>query len=215
MQLVCQMLYFWGVWVTVTVAPNACPSSVVSQQTCGSYCSSHQCTARQSGTRYNAAVVWWNHEGMQWCKCQCCEKPLGICAPDDTGPQVTYTSQCTAAAGPPPSGPPSPPPSPPSSGLPPPCADVGVVDGPSCHSKCGVGQSGFKSVNDAGQCKCNGNMLCGESSGGGSSGGGAIKFILVVLLIAVCGGVVFVAKQRASKQRTGGMSAESLVSGGF
>ena len=201
-------MYLWAVWVAIAVAPSPCPHSVVSQASCSSsYCSSHQCRQQQTGQFYGAAVIWQDEAGTQWCKCQCCNKPLGICGPNDTGPQVTYTGQCTAAA----AGPAPPPSATPPSGAPPPCADVGVTDGASCTNKCGAGSSGYKSVNDAGQCDCNGKRLCGEDVE--VPGGGALKFILVLLLIgAVCGGAAFV-KHKQTKES--GVSEEPLVTGGF
>ena len=216
-----RLLCISGVCVAVAVAQgqrNSCPAVVTTQPACSTYCSSEtfKCQTSTSHTRYAPAVVWTDDAGTQWCKCQCCEKPLGICGPNDHGPKVYYSQQCRAAhAGTAPPGPPSPPhdaPSPPPS-----CADAGVVDGPTCAAKCGAGRSSYKSVNDAGQCDCNDRRLCGKDveSQVSDSPGGKLKFIFVVLLVAaLCGGAAFAARRHHSYQKGDG-SQEPLVVEGF
>ena len=211
-RLVCVL----GVCFAVAVTQgqhNTCPAVVTTQPACATYCTNETFRCHTSGpphTAYAPAAVWSNDAGTQWCKCQCCEKPLGICGPNDQGPQVYYTQQCQTHTGSAPTPPPPPPPPHDAPEPPPPCANAGVINGATCAAKCGGGRSAYKSVDDAGQCDCNGRRLCGDDLK--SSGGGTLKFIFVVSLIAaVCGGVAVVARRRRSKQGT--ESKEALVSG--
>lgn len=213
--MLCRLVYVSGVCLAVALAQgqhNSCPAVVTTQPACSTYCTNETFRCQTSSpphTTYAPAAVWSNNAGTQWCKCQCCEKPLGICGPNDQGPQVYYSQQCQAHTG---SAPPQPPPPHDAPSPPPPCANGGVIDGATCAAKCGGGRSAYKSVKDAGQCDCNGRRLCGDDLK--SSGGGKLKFIFVGLLIAaVCGGVAVVARRRHSKQ--GGGSEEALVAKGF
>eukprot|EP01043_Picozoa_sp_COSAG02_P068653 COSAG02_NODE_11474_length_1717_cov_2.361557_2_plen_192_part_00 len=61
---------------------------------CDTNCFYHPCTNVSAGTTWKSKAVWTTDR----CKCQCCDRPSKICAPDASGPDVWYSWQCSRNA---------------------------------------------------------------------------------------------------------------------